>query len=132
MNSVQKKIYKIKIDDYYYNKLTAILKELNKYPENNKVNELKEFLLNVYSSLKTGNSMVYTFKENIIPLNLIFSELKKEQNKYYANLKGILEKLSLDETLSNSVNNYYYLRDKSKFLASIRYERNTLESFLIK
>jgi len=76
--------------------------------------------------------MVYTFKENIIPLNLIFSELKKEQNKYYANLKGILEKLSLDETLSNSVNNYYYLRDKSKFLASIRYERNTLESFLIK
>ena len=86
MNSVQKKIYKIKIDDYYYNKLciafkcivTAILKKLNKYPENNKVNELKEFLLNVYSSLKTGNSMVYTFKENIIPLNLIFSELKKE------------------------------------------------------
>ena len=71
-------VYKIKIDDYYYNKLTAILKELNKYPENNKVNELKEFLLNVYSSLKTGNSMVYTFKENIIPLNLIFSELKKE------------------------------------------------------
>ena len=71
-------VYKIKIDDYYYNELTAILKELNKYPENNKVNELKEFLLNVYSSLKTGNSMVYTFKENIIPLNLIFSELKKE------------------------------------------------------
>ena len=125
-------VYKIKIDDYYYNKLTAILKEFNKYPENNKVNELKEFLLSVYSSLKTGNSRVYTFKENIIPLNLIFSELKKEQNKYYANLKGILEKLSLDETLSNSVNNYYYLRDKSKFLASIRYERNTLESFLIK
>ena len=98
-------VYKIKIDDYYYNELTAILKELNKYPENNKVNELKEFLLSVYSSLKTGNSRVYTFKENIIPLNLIFSELKKEQNKYYANLKGILEKLSLDETLSNSVNN---------------------------
>lgn len=125
-------VYKIKIDDYYYNKLTAILNKLNKYPEKNQVKELKEFLLDVYSFLKTGNCLAHTFKENITPLNLIFTVLKKELNKDYTNLKGTLEELSLNDTLSNAVNNYYSLRDKNKLLASIKFDENTLKSFLIK
>ena len=124
-------VYNIKTDDYY-NKLTAILKELNKYPENNKVKELKEFLLDIYSFIKIGNYVAHSSKENITPLNLIFSELKKDQNKDYSNLKGILEELSLNQTLLNAVNNYDSLKDKSKLLTSIQFDQNTLESFLIK
>ena len=124
-------VYNIKTDDYY-NKLTAILKELNKYPENNKVKELKGFLLDIYSCIKKGNCVAHTSKENITPLNFIFSELKKDQNKDYGNLKGVLEELSLNQTLSNAVNNYDSLKDKNKLLTSIQFDQNTLESFLIK
>ena len=76
--------------------------------------------------------MAHTSKENITPLNFIFSELKKDQNKDYGNLKGVLEELSLNQTLSNAVNNYDSLKDKNKLLTSIQFGQNTLESFLIK
>lgn len=43
----------------YYNKLNSIIKLLDTFPQDNKRDELKNFLCDIYSYLKKGNYLAY-------------------------------------------------------------------------
>ena len=107
-------IYKINLDNNYYNKLNYLLNELNKSPQNQAIEEFQNFLLDIYSYLKKGNFLAHNIDENINPLDLIFSLLEKDMKKEYPKVKSILKKLTFDNILKYDINNYYSLKDNSE------------------
>ena len=57
----------------YYNKLNSIIKLLDTFPQDNKRDELKNFLCDIYSYLQKGNYLAYMVEEKTSPLERIFS-----------------------------------------------------------
>ena len=124
-------VYQINIEDYYYNKLCALISILDNFPYTKKVEELKNFLIDIYSFLKNGNYLAHNIEENVCPLDMIFSMLEKDSKKVYQKIKPILKKLSFDETLNYPLNNYYSLKDMSKLIKHIKFPLKELENMLI-
>ena len=109
------KVFKIKIDDSYKNKLDAILKCLNRHQNTKTISEFKKFLIDIYSYLKSGNNMANNIDTKATPLELLFSFLKKDK-KHYPQTKNLLEKLSLNQPLKFAMNNYYSVEDRDELL----------------
>lgn len=123
-------IFEIDLNDYYYNKLNTIISKLDNSSYGEKVEDLKNFLLDIYSYLKNGNYLALNTEENAGPLDMIFSLLKKDRKKDYPTIKPILESLSFDETLKYALNNYYSLNDKSKLIKNIKFQLKDLQNKL--
>lgn len=124
--------YEIELNDYYYNKLKKIIIVLDKSPKNQKVDELKSFLLDIYSYLRKGNYLAHTVEENVSPLEMIFSMIEKDKKKYYPNVKELLKTLSFNETLKYVENNYYSLKDKENLVKNIKFSPEKLANLLMK
>ena len=104
-------VYNVNLNDNYYNKLTGLLYEFDdRYKENLKIKELKNFLIDVYSYLQKGNVLAHSIKENATPLEMIFSLFENENKKNYYNTKKILLSLSFNDPLNRVLNNYYYIK----------------------
>ena len=124
-------IYHIEINDYYKNKLEGILKRLNQIKSNEKVEELEEFLLIIYSFLQKGNSMAHTLIENIPPLEKIFTLIKKEKKKSFPIVKKLLNDLSFNNALKEVENSYYSLKDRNQLLGKIKISSDELMKKLL-
>ena len=124
-------IYNINLNNNYYNKLNELLYVLEKYTENNKIKELKQFLIDIYYYLQKGNVLAHSIEENLTPLEMIFPLIEKDSKKNYLNTKAILQKLSFNKPLSQALNNYYSLKDKKKLIENINFSLKELEQELL-
>lgn len=124
-------VYNININDFYYKKLNSLLNILDKFTNSQKIQELKDFLLDIYSYLKKGNYLAHNIEDNGNPLDLVFSLLKRGNKKEYPEIKTILVNLSVDATLKFVLNSFYSLKDKSKLIEHINFDLTTLNSMLL-
>ena len=124
--------YGIELNDYYYNKLKKIIIVLDKSVQNQKVDELKSFLLDIYSYLRKGNYLAHTVEENVTPLEMIFSMIETDKKKNYPNVKELFKTLSFNETLKYVENNYYSLKDKENLVKNIKFSPEKLTNLLMK
>lgn len=124
-------VYNININDFYYKKLNSLVNILDKFTNSQKTQELKDFLLDIYSYLKKGNYLAHNIEDNGSPLDLVFSLLKRGNKKEYPEIKTILVNLSVDATLKFVLNSFYSLKDKSKLIEHINFDLTTLNSMLL-
>ena len=125
-------VYNVNLNNNYYNKLNDLLYEFDiRYEENPKIKELKNFLYDVYYYLQKGNVLAHSIKEDITPLEMIFSSIEKENKKDYDNTKKILSSLSFNDTLNQVLNKYYSLKDKKKLIKNINFSLKNLEEKLL-
>ena len=88
--------YDKNLNDNYYNKLNNLLYILEQYEENDKIAELKQFLVDIYYFLQKGNCTAHSIEENLTPLDLIFPLIEKESKQNYSKTKEIFLKLSFN------------------------------------
>ena len=124
-------IYNINLNNNYYNKLNDLLYVLENYTENNKIKELKQFLIDIYYYLQKGNVLAHSIEDNLTPIEMIFPLIEKDSKKKYLNTKAILQKLSLNKPLSQALINYYSLKDKKKLIENINFSLKELEQELL-
>ena len=71
-------VYCINLNNNYYNKLNDLFYVLEDYTENNKIKELKQFLIDIYYYLQKSNMLVHSFEDNLTPLEMIFPLIEKD------------------------------------------------------
>ena len=120
-------VYSINLNNNYYNKLNDLLYVLENYKENNKIKELKQFLIDIYYYLQKGNVLAHSIEDNLTPIEMIFPLIEKDSKKNYLNTKAILQKLSFNKPLSQALNSCYSLKDKKKFIENINFSLKELE-----
>ena len=124
-------VYDLGLEGNYYQKLNNLLYELEKLTENDKIKELKEFLMDVYFYLQRGNCLAHSIDEDTTPLEMIFTLIEKGRKKNYSNTKKLLLELSFDEILSHAIDNYNSLKNKEKLIEAINISRKELEQQLL-
>lgn len=124
-------VYCINLNNNYYNKLNDLLYVLEDYTENNKIKELKQFLIDIYYYLQKGNVLAHSIEDNLTPIEMIFPLIEKDSKKKYLNTKTILQKLSFNKPLSQALNSYYSLKDKKKLIENINFSLKELEQELL-
>ena len=124
-------VYGSDLKDNYYNKLNNLLCEMETLTENNKTKELKEFLIDVYEYLQRGDCLAKPIEENSTPLEMFFPLMEKEGKKNYSNTKNILLKLSFNEILKDSLNNFYSIKNKKNLIEVINFDKKDLEEQLL-
>ena len=124
-------VYCINLNNNYYNKLNDLLYVLEKYKENNKIKELKLFLIDIYYFLQKDNMLSHSIEDNLTLLEMIFPLIEKYNKKNYLNTKEILQKLSFNKPLNRALKNYYSLKDKKKLIENINFTLEELEEQLL-
>ena len=119
------------MNDNYYNKLINLLYILEQYNENDKISELKQFLVDIYYILQKGNCMAHSKEDNLTPLDLIFPLIEKESKQNYSKTKEIFLKLSFNEPLNYVLHNYYSLKDNKTLKEKINFSLKDLEEQLL-
>ena len=124
-------VYNINLNNNYYNKLNDLLYVFENYTENQKIKELKQFLIDIYYYLQKGNVLAHSIEDNLTPIEMIFPLIEKDSKKNYLNTKAILQKLSFNKPLSQALNSYYSLKDKKKLIENINFSLKELEQELL-
>ena len=124
-------VYSINLNNNYYNKLNDLLYVFENYTENQKIKELKQFLIDIYYYLQKGNVLAHSIEDNLTPIEMIFPLIEKDSKKNYLNTKAILQKLSFNKPLSQALNSYYSLKDKKKLIENINFSLKELEQELL-
>ena len=120
-------VYNINLNNNYYNKLNDLLYVFENYTENNKIKELKQFLIDIYYYLQKGNVLAHSIEDNLTPIEMLFPLIEKDSKKIYLNTKAIFQKLSFNKPLLQALNSYSSLKDKKKFIENINFSLKELE-----
>ena len=124
-------IFGYDLNDNYHNKLRKILNKFQQYfPKNQKVVELKKFLIDMYFYLQKGNCLAHSIDDESTPLEKIFSMIEKDKKLSYPEVKKLLNSLSFNETLKYAENNYYSFKDQRKLVDHIKFSIDKLTEIL--
>ena len=124
-------IFGYDLNDNYHNKLRKILNKFQQYfPKNQKVVELKKFLIDMYFYLQKGNCLAHSIDDESTPLEKIFSMIEKDKKLSYPEVKKLLNSLSFNETLKYAENNYYSFKDQRNLVNNIKFSIDNLTSIL--
>ena len=124
-------IFGYDLNDNYHNKLRKILNKFQQqFPKNQKVVELKKFLIDMYFYLQKGNCLAHSIDDESTPLEKIFSMIEKDKKLSYPEVKKLLNSLSFNETLKYAENNYYSFKDQRNLVNNIKFSIDNLTSIL--
>ena len=115
-------VFKLNLNDTYNNKMNNIISEISNLPQNEKVKELKAFLLKLFSNLQEGNNLVHSKLSE--PSFSLFGGYEILKNPFIQNL-------SLIETINYAYNDYINHIDINLLIKNIKFSREELKAFLI-